>query len=614
MFYHHPANRIPVRPSQVIQLTGGLQTAHFLFDGLDSTAWFPGWADRDYPAKAIIDLGSLFQLERIRIFDGSGQPTLRIIAALDDSFSHPTASVPIILDKFSQWRETAFSAQARFILVELQAPEGNNPIGEMEIFGKRLEQSPPASSATTPASEPIAAKKGLAGRIGINGFHWVPTHLIQPFSLYREYIMSNWIWTEKGLMLEPSFQGNGNFDEHFQKLHDSGVTVIPCINRLPDWFIKGRENSPHWQDLRMHRPGLADTTAESYREIGELAFQLAARYGSVRHPDPILQVNMQPRWTNDPTNQKKSGLALLRYLEIENEPNRWWLPAECQYSPEAYATLLSVCYDGHEGLLGPRCGIKTASPDIQVVMAGLANLNLGYLERMRIWFKTHRSDGRFAADILNLHHYCNSGNSTRLLEAPFLQAIAPEIDSLHEKISNVILWRDTRLPGVPVWLTETGYDTQSPSPQQARPFGGLNAEAVQARWLLRSVMEALAGGIDAVFIYNAIDENSAHSGALYASSGLAYGEKPLDPAKAFLPKPAWYALSKLVKELEGYYFSRNLSPSPDSRLYEVASQDSVLWIGWLTSQGNASKVFTVESTTVRLEEEPVVVARRKKRK
>ncbi len=53
-------------------------------------------------------------------------------------------------------------------------------------------------------------------------------------------------------------------------------------------------------------------------------------------------------------------------------------------------------------------------------------------------------------------------------------------------------WRDRNKPGMPIWLTETGYGS-------AGPFG--TDERTQAARLPRMVMLALANGTDKVFVY-----------------------------------------------------------------------------------------------------------------
>ena len=61
-----------------------------------------------------------------------------------------------------------------------------------------------------------------------------------------------------------------------------------------------------------------------------------------------------------------------------------------------------------------------------------------------------------------------------------------------ENLRELAEWRDRHAPGMPIWMTETGYDS-------AGPFG--TTEAIQAARLPRVVMLCLANGVEKVFVY-----------------------------------------------------------------------------------------------------------------
>ena len=54
-------------------------------------------------------------------------------------------------------------------------------------------------------------------------------------------------------------------------------------------------------------------------------------------------------------------------------------------------------------------------------------------------------------------------------------------------------------PAMPIWMTETGYDS-------AGPFG--TTEAIQAARLPRVVMLCLANGVEKVFVYREIGQHT----------------------------------------------------------------------------------------------------------
>ncbi len=114
-----------------------------------------------------------------------------------------------------------------------------------------------------------------------------------------------------------------NLDEIYRTYHDAGLNVLTYMFLTPTWA-----SSPP--------AGAADNMRLSFppRDLswyGEFCFQMAARYGSQKHPDDVLL-----------TTDKRSGLDLVKYYEMWNEPN-------LNPSPEAtwggWAAPLDIYYD-----------------------------------------------------------------------------------------------------------------------------------------------------------------------------------------------------------------------------------------------------------------------------
>jgi hypothetical protein len=87
-------------------------------------------------------------------------------------------------------------------------------------------------------------------------------------------------------------------------------------------------------------------------------------------------------------------------------------------TPMEQAALLSAAFDGHEGTVGAGAGVgvRNADPDMLVSMGGLSGAGqvaLDIVTTMRLWFQKHRKDGRFAANALNFHFYCNDDQVTK---------------------------------------------------------------------------------------------------------------------------------------------------------------------------------------------------------
>jgi len=62
--------------------------------------------------------------------------------------------------------------------------------------------------------------------------------------------------------------------------------------------------------------------------------------------------------------------------------------------------MLSAAYDGHCGSMGPGLGARAADANMRVAMAGIAGINVQYLEAMRLWAAANRPcDGAFPAQV-----------------------------------------------------------------------------------------------------------------------------------------------------------------------------------------------------------------------
>lgn len=553
-------------------LTGGLQNAAELFDGDIGTAWFPGWNPLHYPAIVVIDLQKSHNLSQIRLFDGSGKPKLRFFATHAE-----TAPYQILaetqLDAYQQWVTIEVAASARFIKIELSDIQGDKVVGEIEFYANDTVASDvrPAAAAPPPAVIPLRPRTGTALKLGSNGFHWVPPGLLEPFAWYREYQCWDWMEAERGLnRFEPSDGASGNFDTHYRLLKSLGIQTVACINQTPDWLLTGYPKKGGRKDFKPVPFGESTLEPRAYRHFARFLFQVAARYGRAKIADKFLTINTLSRWTGDGPNRLASGLDLLEYIEVWNEPDKWWSDPETYFSPQEYAAMLSACYDGHEGKLGYGYGIKTADPTMKVVMAGLSNFNIDYLKEMKAWFSANRKDRVFPADVVNFHHYSNQNQA---LKPNFEVGIAPEADNLQEKLQVLVQYVRRELKGKIFWFSEFGYDTHQNSPQRAVPYSQYDAETVQAMWIVRSYLEAIAAGVDAAFVYNIIDEDNEHNG-LFQSSGLAHSAKA-----GFGKKIAWNKVAEWSKILDGATLIANQSAG-QLRMYVFEKEGKTFNIRW----------------------------------
>lgn len=588
-------------PTGVKTLSGGAETAPRLFDGKTNTYIFPGWNQAYYPLRVLVDFGSPVTLSKVRLWDGTGIPVLRLYSVTG---ADQTKIAEGRLDKYETWGEIPVTASARQFILEIQDAQGDKPLGEVEFYGTAgVPPVPPVDTTAPPVTPPPAIVDGTArSTIGANGFHWVRPDLIAPFSVYRIFSMWEWFEMDEGrFRFEPTSRGNGNYDTFLSDLKKRGVRPVLTLNTTPEWMRKEYPDPANALEYRPVRKGADPAKPESYREIARACFQITARYGQKAWPASALLVDTTSQWGgNWPANQKKSGLGLLYGLEVWNEPDKWWKKGTPAYfEPEQYAAMLSACYDGHEGKLGPGYGVKGADPSMLVIMAGLTNFDSTYLKRMFDWCRVNRKDHRFPADVVNLHHYCNEHDG---LYEGFTKGMAPETVNVYGKLRSIIALSNrlsaTTKPGrLPVWWTEFGYDTHPSSPQRVDPYDIFTAEQAQGIWVLRSYLEGLRAGVQEMAVYNLIDERNP-AGGLFQSSGLATGEP--DGMK---PKTSWRMVAEFVTALGDAKLKSDLSTS-DVRLLYFEGTGRAFFVAWLPTQSGKEMNMTGPGGKMKITEVP----------
>lgn len=573
-------------------LSGKVEGVESLFDGNTETGWFPGWDGSKYPVKVQFDFGEPTTITKVRLFDGVGKPTLTLT-------SDNTTILTVDLGLYMAWQEREVSAKVRYLTLSISDIQGDIPIRELEFYGG-------SDVVIVPPTPPTNFKKltGDALKLGINGFHWIPNDLIVLPNI-RVYQMSQWTLTKEGMMVEPTFQGNGNYDKYYTALKELGVEAVPCINTIPDWMSKDGS-------LRMCDPKYTGDKPSDYIDLAKYVWQYVARYGSKVYEEDLLKINQNPRWNGDPVNQKKSGLNLLKYVEFENEPDRPWNDPLHKYTPEQMAALMSALWDGHEGRMGQYVGVKSADPNIKLVLPGLAEINIMYLAKMKIWFELNRTDKKFCADVINVHHYSNISNpkwpaySVNLVNG---RGISPEADLLELRLKGLKQFVNTNFPKTTeIWFSEFGYDTiLSTNPwicQFPQLYSNHTAEDLQSMWLQRIFLIGLSCGMDKLYLFNGIDENTASSGNLFASSGVMYGELP-SIGSSFGKKVSYKALQKLLTDLDGYKFYADRS-TKDVKILEFRKGSTKRYFYWSPTANDIKVKFPLVKKSMTATEYPQV--------
>lgn len=425
----------------------------------------------------------------------------------------------------------------------------------------------------------------LKNMFGINAYEWNflqnpsdlndPLHIYEPkmnlikcFSGVRHYLDWEKIEPAEGsFTFNPARSGGWNYDAMYERCKQDNITLLVCIKNCPDWIYKtypaglqGGENVPAPYGLDRDDP-------KSYIAQARAGFQIAARYGSNKNINPALvTVNSTPRWTADVTNQVKIGMGVVKYIECDNERDKWWRGKQAQQTGTEYAANLSAFYDGDKGRLGKNVGVKTADPTIQVVMTGLANPDTKFVQDMITWCKQHRGykpDGsiNLCFDVINYHIYPNDNKQHADKQAT--RGVAPELTEAGQVANNFVTLANSLKQKPEVWITESGYDINPQSPQRAIAVNGKSALETQGDWILRTALLYNRHGIKRTFFYQLFDDNT--SAVQYSTSGFA-------DDKTLARRPSADYILQTNKLMGNYQYKATISQYPLVDVYTLGNK------------------------------------------
>ncbi|MDR6782485.1 hypothetical protein ABIE26_001027 [Pedobacter africanus] len=418
--------------------------------------------------------------------------------------------------------------------------------------------------------------------LGVNGFDWEYTvdnssqldqnkvNLINAFTGFRQYL--DW---ERIEPREGAFD-MGYYDQIYQKNAELGITSLICLQIMPGWM---RKTYPEYNaadpfgSLRDYTPvpyGRDKNSPASYVAMAKAGFQIAARYGA----NKMVNRSLIKTSTYEAASPK-IGLGTLGYIECSNEPDKTWRGPNAQQTPEQYAAQLSAFYDGHMGTLGADVGVKTADPDMKVVMAGIADPNPDFIRRMIDWCKLNRvKDGKFTLcfDVINYHHYSNENWKT---------GKAPELSDVGTVADNFIRLSDAHANKTEVWVTECGFDVNPKSSQAVVPILNKSTRETQADWILRTSLLYARKGIKRTFFFMLNDVN-VNDDTQYASAGL------IENGKRRISADYIYQAKKLMGD---YIYQSTASTDPLVDLY--TSGTGKIYVLTVPDQKNRKANYTL---------------------
>lgn len=558
--------KIPVDAARWYQLNNTARGLTDLFNGKETDEVNVGWGLllKNYEAYYPLLGNEVMTIDSIKMFDWKGTTAdkpMKIYAILQDWSRVQIAE--FTGDRYNEWvgpdprkpDKYSLDKPASNIRGLVINSWGNFP-GEIEFYG-------PYKPATNISTPPVHAAP-LKNFFGVNAFEWdfedpnAPTQLdnsrlavVKNFTGVRHYMDWEKLEGQPGqYAFSPTYNGSWNYDVIYQWCHDNNIDVLACLKTIPTWLQATYPQNERDNECAPLRCGRDLADPKSYVEQAKVGFQYAARYGSNKNIDNKLL-------TVRGDNMVRVGLGLIKYVECDNERDKWWKGRKAYQTGREYAANLSAFYDGDKKTMGAGVGVKNADPEMKVVMGGLASTTTDYLRGMIDWCREHRGykpDGTIDCpwDVINYHFYSNDASTDP--EKGQKTGIAPELSKADSFAKEYVKVAGIYAGNMPVWVTEAGYDLNPGSPQKAPAESGKSAQEVQADWILRTSLLYARSGVQKVFYYELYDDN-ASSGDRYATSGLAdKNNKVLRPAGDYL---------RQVNKLFGNYtYKETISRAP----------------------------------------------------
>lgn len=340
---------------------------------------------------------------------------------------------------------------------------------------------------------------------------------IREYHSWGHYEAANDYYKWDNITTEPQGYSWPDHNKFMDECQRYGINVLIDVLNKPTWAGEAR-GAYHTGD---------GSQPEDYLERLEFIGQLVARYGSQKIDKSLLE-----------TADKVSGLGYIKYYEDDNEPDYWW--EDPLWPAHKYAVYCNAVHDGYGVETSeeyPLLGIKSVDSTAVHVLAGLAKTDPVYLQKI-----LNASNGRIPFDVINIHTYCTDKTNGYSPEH--------ELYGMEKDMGGFMDWCEENLPGLPVWITEFGWDTFIEDGQHSYVYA---PHQQQANYILRSYFIALEMGFQKAFLFMMQDPNS--DGILqYSSSGII-----TDNDYGLNKKPAYYYLATMQNALGEAIYDSTIS-------------------------------------------------------
>lgn len=452
------------------------------------------------------------------------------------------------------WKRFNLHTNSRYVMIRFKSDK--SVLAEMVLYGNLVKKEAlPAIASTT-----ALPSSTLAAFAGTNTFSFVDTKLMQPFNQVRMYQLMNW-YDADTIHDYPDNQLSLPFPmkEYADSIRRAGHHLWLSIRGMPAYLEKKGFNE---KDKPVTKPGMNPEDPLSYGRHAKSFWNLAAIFGKATVDTSLIDLRDAVKF---------SGLGAMDRFENGNEEDGWW--TDYYWTPVDYFALSSADYDGHEGALGKRHGIKNADSSSRLMMSGMVQLDTNRVRTLKFLCEQLRIDKKFIWDGgVQYHYYSTDSKNTSQFPT---KGISPEEDHVREKLAKVKAFHEKLLPGIPVILGENGYDRNQQSRQRTPLLPGYNEAQSQGIMVIRTLMAAFMSGFDGFNQYMMRDATEdPNATGPYATSGMVGGK---DGKIIF---PAWYYWSTYINTLGNYKPAGVVSESGDVWVYRLqhnTEKDSVAY-------------------------------------
>ncbi len=524
-------------------------------------------------SRIVVDLNSGYQLKEIYLYDRSHTAdSFWIYTGNLKKWKKVATMTTVSQTGFWGWKKISLDEQTRFVMIQFSSYE--SAITEMVLYGIPSEPIPPSPKKIMHKG---FTQTSLDHFLGVNYIMETKPQYLKPFHYSRLYNFALDYDNEPAPSGKPvpfNMIHYGYFNNQTRRyVYD--IDTLQHFNEGNIWYsIRGVAK---WmsdlgftdKDRPLNKPGLETERAENYSRHGELMWTMAAFFGYEKVDTNLLSLSNAPR---------QSGRGSMHLYENGNEEDANWVGNK-YCNPCEYYAQSSADWDGDEGRLGTRVGIRQADPQARLMTSGMIELDTNRVKTYRLLCENLRTDRQFIwQGGIQYHHYANRNRT----------GISPEADSMRWRLTQVADCSFRIAPGVKCFLGENGYDKNQASAQATPVIPGFSIPQSQGIMILRSINATFFSGFDAYILYWLRDGLPQDDARTYLSSGLL-GSLPDGSTQVY---PAWYYISTLVNRLGKYRPDAVVQEKEDVWIYRyrnTGTPDSVAYFIYKPSV-NGSRV------------------------